>query len=193
MKKKLEVIKYDSEEAAEYKTGISGWVNRHGQFYGENEHLARWTGCTHLECSSEGCKSLVEVRSYTICDKCREEKRESKYFGLELVEWEEQFPVYSYAFDEYFFDSDSLADFMHDNYLNEGTFHNPRLVLCRPVLWRELDEEYFTEEMYEDCECPDELSKAIDNLNNVVKNLNETRTSDAWEPDVYRIDFLEGL
>lgn len=192
MSNKDGIIKYDSDEAATFKTHISGWVNRHGQFYGENEHLARWSGCTHLECSTEGCTTLVEVRGYTTCDKCREKNAEDKYFSLDVVEWNGSFPVYSHTFDEYFFDGDQLDDYLQDVYSEQGTVDNPRMVLCRPVLWRSLDTEYFTDDMYEDCEAPDELAKAVDELNKVIENLNKNKTSIAWEPDIYRVNFTMG-
>ena len=45
-----EMILNTSDEAAHFVTGLSGWVSRHGHFYGNDERLARYDGCTHTVC-----------------------------------------------------------------------------------------------------------------------------------------------
>ena len=45
------VIMYDSPEAASIKT-ITGWVSSAGRFWGDNEHMARYDGSTHMKCKN---------------------------------------------------------------------------------------------------------------------------------------------
>jgi hypothetical protein len=73
-----EMVLYDSPEAAQFVTGISGWVNRHGMFYGNGkdaEDMARWSGCTHKKCE---CGNIMEKR-WTMCDVCRERNSIERY------------------------------------------------------------------------------------------------------------------
>ena len=56
-------IRYDSAEAATYKTGLAGWVSCTGNFWGEDEHMARWTGCTHQSCA---CGFALERRRVSL-------------------------------------------------------------------------------------------------------------------------------
>jgi len=43
-----EIIKYDSPDSAKYVKNIEGWVSKNGKFFGKDEHIARWDGCTHV-------------------------------------------------------------------------------------------------------------------------------------------------
>jgi hypothetical protein len=181
-----EIIKYDSDEAAQFVTGISGWVNRHGQFYGDNEHLARWSGATHKECEEEDCSTLIEVRGYVVCDSCRSKREEKRYLSLKERKWDECTPVYCQKHDEYFFDDLMVRDFLYENDLKPEDL---RLILCQEIPWRHLDEEYFTDDMYEDCEAPTELINAIKNLNSVVAELNKRSTGIGYEPSKFRTQF----
>jgi hypothetical protein len=64
------VIMYDSQEAATHRTDISGWVSRDGGFYADNEHLARWAGCTHMTCECGKPYIKGKVR----CDECQSDE-----------------------------------------------------------------------------------------------------------------------
>ena len=66
-----EQILYTSDEVAKHVTNIEGWVDRHGRFWGKDEHMARWSGCTHIICPSCGNPTS---RNYTICSDCRNKK-----------------------------------------------------------------------------------------------------------------------
>jgi len=58
-------VLYASDEAAQLVT-VTGWRSRTGRFYGSDEHLARWDGCTHqiCECGAE------MPRGFTKCNTC---------------------------------------------------------------------------------------------------------------------------
>lgn len=70
------IVPYDSAEAASIQT-VTGWVSRSGHFWGNDEHMARYDGCTHRKC--DACETLIPVRGYTICDQCREAKEIEKW------------------------------------------------------------------------------------------------------------------
>ena len=90
-------ILYASEEAAK-QTTVTGWVSRHGKFYGENEHLARWDGCTHRIC---GCGNEME-RAYTACQQCRSKKHREQYEAMPFKEWDGVAMLVLYGDDTYF-------------------------------------------------------------------------------------------
>jgi hypothetical protein len=50
MKTEEIMVLRDSSEAAQYRTGLSGWVSRNGRYFGESEDMARYDGCTHVAC-----------------------------------------------------------------------------------------------------------------------------------------------
>jgi len=45
------IVPYDSAEAASIQT-VTGWVSRSGRFWGNDEHMARYDGCTHRKCDA---------------------------------------------------------------------------------------------------------------------------------------------
>ncbi|CAB4172456.1 hypothetical protein UFOVP935_22 [uncultured Caudovirales phage] len=54
-KQQEEVVMIDDPQAATLVT-VTGWRSRDGRFYGDNEHAARWGGCTHVKCLACGNK-----------------------------------------------------------------------------------------------------------------------------------------
>jgi hypothetical protein len=46
------IVMMDSDEAASIQT-VTGWVDRHGRFWGKDEHQARWCGATHRKCKKQ--------------------------------------------------------------------------------------------------------------------------------------------
>lgn len=107
------MIMNTSDEAAHFKTDISGWVSKDGRFYGKDERAARWDGCTHIACSG-GCGVPVSKNSYTVCPECRAKSDIEKYNNLERKEWDGESPLYSEALDRYFFDEQELIDYCYD-------------------------------------------------------------------------------
>ncbi len=168
------IILKSSDEAAKYVENISGWVDRHGRFYGTAEDQARWSGCTHIECDE--CGSIRERNSY--CRPCHEKKTIKKFNALEKRQWDEKTPLYLDNTDEYFFDYESLLEYIDEHRLK---LNKMRLVLCRPVKMITVDEDYFLEQMHEDAELPAEVATALEALNTAILDA-ETIT---WEPDKY--------
>lgn len=165
------IIMYDSPEAAKLKTGIKGWVSGAGYFYGNEEHLARWNGCTHLKCKECG---TPHRKSYTICKKCRDKKQELKekevYGSMEVVVWNEDVPVCSCGSDNYFNSWDEIYSHCDEF---ECSVRSLRLVICEGIALPEIDiNDHFCDAMHED-QCSDDIDQdildAADELNRLIK------------------------
>ncbi|MDR3620498.1 MAG: hypothetical protein P4L85_14200 [Paludisphaera borealis] len=156
---------YDSDQAAKRVT-LTGWVSRHGRFYGDDEHAARWDGCTHRQCD---CGKAHE-RSRTMCDNCARKAREAKFEAMPFVEWDGVTPLSLFDDDRYFFSEDDLRDFCEAEEIAPDTL---RLVVCEPQHARELDgNDYFCDLLPEDCTLDDmapEIAEAFNKLNEVIK------------------------
>ena len=100
-----EIVMFNGDEAAKFRTGISGWVSRLGHFYGNDERAARYDGCTHRPCKD--CGTPVE-RGWLLCKKCRETKDVAKYNAMPKEEWNEKGMLYYDAADRYFADWDEV-------------------------------------------------------------------------------------
>lgn len=164
MKDELIVMR-DSDEAAQYVTNISGWVSRHGRFYGEDEDLARYDGCTHVKC--ETCGAPV-VRNWLNCETCRRKDERARYDAMPWREWDGDSPITLYDGDEFFFDEDSLLDYCDVNNTDPATL---MLVHCVPNRARRLDEDYFVDELPDDGDLPHEILRAIDAFNEAIKDV----------------------
>lgn len=151
-------IMYDSDAAATFQTGISGWVSSKGNFFGKKEDIARYDGCTHRTCS---CGN-VHSKNWTICDECRARKSVERYEAMPHAEWKGE-PLVVFGDDRYFWDEGELFDYMRDNDLTDL-----QLVICEPNYAPEIcdsyGEEYFPEDQYLDDVAPD-LAKRIADLN----------------------------
>lgn len=172
----MERIEYDSPEAAKFVTGIEGWVDRHGRFWGKDERMARWSGCTHKPCEECGASAS---KSYVVCDECREKRAVERYKKLERREWNLRDPLYSEGHDQWFYDDESIWDYIVEH---GCTLESLRLVTAKPQYLREIDIDYFVDELPEDEEnLPDEVQDAINTLNNVIRKTPPV----SWVPDKY--------
>lgn len=165
MEKKI--ITYDSPEAATYRTDITGWVSRGGLYFGEDEDLARYSGCTHKRCA---CGAIFE-KSWIECEACRKAKREKaeaeKLAKMERQEWDGETPLYHDDSDTYLMDAGEVDDFLDDSGL---TFNEAMFQLCKPNHPRLIEADDFHDDLPEDGELPDEVVEAIDAFNAAVKD-----------------------
>jgi len=124
-------VLYASDEAAQLVT-VTGWRSRTGRFYGSDEHLARWDGCTHqiCECGAE------MPRGFTKCNTCIEKDRLAKYEAMPFQEWDGATPLTLFDDDDYFFDQEEVEQYCEDNDLQLSDL---RLVICVPQFAEELD------------------------------------------------------
>jgi hypothetical protein len=166
-------ILYDSEEAAQFKTGLSGWVDSKGTFWGKHEDMARYSGCTHKICE---CGNPMQ-KHWLRCEECREKRDIEKYDSMERKEWDGETPLYSHSADRYFFDADELLDYMEEY---ECTEKDLRLIICKPVFLRQLDDDYFSPE---EGELSIAVQNAIDELNEVIREEGAV----AWEPSKFAV------
>lgn len=168
-----EIILDSSDKAAQYKTGISGWVSRSGNFF-EDERMARYDGCTHRTCE---CGEVME-RGYSSCAKCREKNDHERWLALPLVEWDGITPLYSDRLDKYFW---------HDDFEDEE-MESLDLVICEPTYARELDSDRWEDDLPEDGDVPAWLDEAIDKFNEIVRANHEPLS---WFPGKKRVILKE--
>lgn len=179
MNKKVEQILNTSDEAARFVTGIDGWADRHGRFFGnakDAEEMARWSGCTHIVCPNCGTPT---IKGYTTCQGCREKTATKRYEAMERKQWDGEIPLYSQTADEYFFSEDALNDYLESG----GSIQSLRLIICEPIYLREVDVDYFCDELPEDGELPEDVFSALEELNKVIRDQKPV----SWKPGKYAV------
>lgn len=170
-------IPYDSPEAAQYRT-ITGWVSKDGRFWGDNEHMARYSGCTHVLCSK--CKKEYVERGRTKCKKCQHTDYINAYSKMPYKDWDGVTPITLYDSDEYFMDIDDLFFYTEENEVNPKDL---MLVLCDPIYPRLLDTDYWEDDLPDpDYDIPEELERLISEFNERVKKIDII----SWIPGKYR-------
>lgn len=164
MQEKSKVM-YASEEAAQ-KVAVTGWCSRNGHFYGDNEHLARWDGCTHQLCD---CGAEME-RGYTICQSCSSKKQMAKYETMPFKEWDGKAPLTLFDDDKHFWDEDSLLDYCE---MNEVLPKDLQLVICEPNYASEIEpDDFYCDDLPEDHTLADaylELADAFEKVNELIR------------------------
>lgn len=159
-----------SDEAAQYKT-VSGWVSRNNKFYGEDEQMARYDGCTHTTCRE--CGAIIN-KSYCLCDNCSFQSLYKRYKEYTFKEWDKETPVYDIASQQYFFSEDDIESYLDNSPLLKQDL---MLVYCEEIKYSDLSYEYFTDDLAEDQELPNIIKEKIDELNLLTSKL---RTN-TWE------------
>lgn len=152
----------ESEEAAKFVTGVSGWVDRKGVFFGADERLARYSGSTHRHCD---CGAVVEQRSY--CMACSRSKDIEEYNNATKIEWDHETPLYSQTHDKYLFDKDDLFDLMCEAQVTDPD--ELELFICEPVKLGEIQRDYWVDDLPEDGELPPEVEAALEAFNAVIR------------------------
>jgi len=158
------VVMFDSEEAAHFQTGLSGWVSRQGHYWGNDERAARYDGCTHTHCGD--CGETVD-RGRLICLQCHEIRQKGRYAAMPKEEWNEVGMLYSDAYDKYFSSWGEIEDYADDK---EIGIDKLRLIICEPQYLPLLSYDYGCDELAEDGELPDSVEQAIENFNKVIRD-----------------------
>ncbi len=156
------VIMRDSDEAASIKT-VTGWVSASGHFFGDDERTARYNGSTHQRCENNPDHPIYEKFGY--CTPCHHDRRQKVFTAMPKQEWDGE-PLVIFDSDTYFFDDDSLMDYCADNNIAP---QDMQLVICYPNMAREIDSDYWSNELSEDGDLPPELEAALNTLNEVVR------------------------
>lgn len=173
------IVMYDSQEAAQYLTGIWGWVDRHGIYYGygpEAELTARYAGCTHKPCAK--CGQPTE-KMYASCNACRRLAEIARYGAMPRAGWDGKAMVYSEARGEFFDSPDDAAEAIDE----DETLADLRLVICEPVYVTPLESDYCSDDLPEDGELPDAVWEAMQAFNAAVAGIVLS-----WAPGKYALD-----
>ena len=160
-------VMYDSDEAAEVRWNISGWVDRNGRFWGNDEHMARWSGCTHIKCEC----GAVREKCWTKCEACREHGRLEHYIAMPVQDWDHDSPIYSLTYERYFFNDEQLQEFVGELFEDgaDVTELSMMLITCVPQHYHQIDAEIYHDIMAEDEEdLPMEIQQAMDVFNRAV-------------------------
>lgn len=179
------IIMYESPEAATLQT-VTGWVAANGQFWGNDERMARFCGSTHRLCNVNPAHPVHETNGY--CHACRDERIKAEWDAMPRRVWDEIEPVVIYDTDRYFFDAESLRDYLFDNSIE---IDDAQLVFCVPNKAQQIDpNEHFCDDLYEDGEVSAELAAAFEVLNEVIKREQPLSWSPGKERAVLPADFL---
>jgi hypothetical protein len=182
MKSELVVIS-DSCEAAQWVT-ITGWKSRRGIFYGDGpqgERAARYDGCTHRPC--EACGKPAE-KLYTHCPECRSKREIERYLALPAIPWDGSSMIFADATDEYFMDMESFLERCEDDDIDPIDM---RPLICKPNIAREVEPDYWCDDLAEDGELPSELEEALDALNAVIR---KHKFVLSWSAGKQRVDLV---
>lgn len=157
-------ILYDSPEAATYKTDIKGWVSRDGHFLGEDEHMARYMGCTHKKCE---CGKIIIKNSY--CSPCYAKRQREEWLKMPIGTWDEAGGqmIAVHDGDSYFSDREEFFEWCQDQGVEPGEV---MLVLCEPQHLSEVTSEFWCDELCEDQELPAEIQDKLNELNKAIEN-----------------------
>lgn len=158
------VILPESNEAAQYRT-LTGWVDRHGRYWAEEERLARWSGATHIRCDT--CGGVIKKHGYTICDACREKIDVAAYNRYPTKPYEGGW-CYSEACERYFEDEDDIYEFMTEEDL---TWEDLRVCSVVPNHLFPIDSDCW-EDVFPDegGNLPPEVEDALESLNFAIEN-----------------------
>lgn len=164
-----------SDEAASIQT-VTGWVSRLGRFWGNDERMARYEGCTHGFCE---CGAVVE-KSYIRCNSCQVVLERERYQTRPTQVWDGATPLYSDAREEYFMDAESLADMLAD-VEDVPTIEDLRLVICEPNHASQIEPDHWCDDLPEDGDIPSEMAEALKAFNEVVRR----QAPLSWSPGKY--------
>lgn len=162
--KKEEIVMYDTPEAASIQT-VTGWMDRHGRFWGNDEHMARFAGSTHQQCDKNPDHPIRANNSY--CEACYEERQQALFLAMERQPWDCETMLAIHNSDTYFQERDDLRDYcLENNVLPEEL----QLVVCKPTYPREIDGcDHYCDDLPDGGDLPQALQEAFDRLNEVIR------------------------
>ena len=171
------IILAESDEAAKFVTGISGWVDRHGKFHGKSEEMARYYGSTHKKCVE--CKEAIIRIGYRFCANCQEKKDIERYSKLERKDWDGVAYLYSDRDDVYFADYQELHDYIDEREIED--IDSLRLIICEPVYLSHINSDYWSDDLPDDTDLPESVLSALETFNASLKDAGPV----SWSPSKY--------
>lgn len=155
------IILNTSDEAAKLMT-VTGWVDRSGHFWGNDERMARYAGATHLACEQCGAPHSKNWH----CEPCTSSRKADAWAKLKKRPWDGTTPVTLHDGDEFFFDAESFVNWCADNDVRP---EDVRLVHCKPQHLSTIDEDHFADDLPEDGELPPAIAEALAALNTAIQ------------------------
>ena len=162
--KKEEIVMYDSPEAASIQT-LTGWVDRHGRFWGKDEHMARFAGSTHQLCDKNPEHGIRANNSY--CEACHDEREQERFQSMARQLWDWKTMLHLHGTDTYLSDVDDIRDHCIENGIYPEEL---QLVVCTPNYPSEIDGcDHYCDDLPDGGDLPQALQEAFDRLNEVIR------------------------
>jgi hypothetical protein len=174
------MILNESPEAAQQMT-ITGWYDRLGRYFGQDERSARWSGCTHVKCSE--CGTVTE-KHHAVCDSCHQKGRIALFDTFPVVKWDGDRPVVLFDTDRFFF-GEAILDFIADS--DPAKDSEIRICMCHPNYLHLVESDIWEDDLPEDGELPDDVRAAVDALNQVIKAAGPV----SWTEAAVAIDLVD--
>ncbi len=153
-------VMYDSPEAAT-KVTVTGWQARNGRFWHEDEHMARYEGSTHKTCE---CGEVIAKNSY--CSPCYTKRQREEWLKMPIVEWDKVCMIAMHDGDRFFSEIDEFLEYCEENDILPG---DVMLVATEGDHLREVETDYWEEQMPEDGELPSAIQDKLDELNKAIQ------------------------
>ncbi len=123
---------------------------------------------TYANCSACGKEFKKDYSYDNQCSQCRVGSEWKRYNELNLVEWDGETPLCIFNDDTYFFSMDEILDYLEDG---EGIeISDLMLCVCERSTFREVDFDYFIDEVHEDWEPSDEMKKKLEEFNDFLRS-----------------------
>jgi len=153
------------EDSAEYRTNLEGWVCTNcNRYWGKDERMAHWCCSNDRPCE---CGGRITDGSYINCKQCRNKKEQERYDSYEEVDWDGKTPLVSYNTDRFFFDADSLVEYLEDEELN---IEDVQLIIAEsydPSYFDMVD--YLCDYLVDDCDPPGDWEKVEKAVNDYLE------------------------
>jgi len=155
-------IPYNSSEAAVYESRL-GWWSRTGHYWKDDEHMARYDGCTHRQCA---CGASIE-KSRSICIDCQVKKDRERWEARPRRAYAGE-PLAVDGVDLYYWNWDDVLEGVAGGEITDDTM----LVFADPQHGRPVDAyDLLCDDLpAEDGEVPDAIVEAVNALNDAIKN-----------------------
>jgi hypothetical protein len=121
------------------------------------------------------------------CLFCQAKKDSEEYYALPIAKWDGETPTCDDDRDKYFWDKEQLLDEMYwqlEEAKKRGEEPEMHVVVCEPHYLHLLDGEEWSDDLADDGELSDDVGKAIDAFNAVLK----AQGPSCWYPGNERID-----
>lgn len=164
----------DTDDRAAQLVTLTGWVSHGGNFFGSEEKLARYDGCTHRACTK--CGAPAE-KLYFTCSSCREVANLNRYADRPVMDWDGETPLFSEALGKYIYDYEMLCDLL--DIFDQSSVDDLRLVICAPNFMPELDPSHWDDHIPDDSDLPDVIYEALQVFNEVIRDQTEPLS---WSP-----------